>query len=387
MPALHSTVALVVCRSYEPALVRQAVGRAIGLLGGIDQIVRPGQRLLIKPNMLSAHPPEKAVTTHPALVEAVIEISRAAGVTVAVGDSPALYSLARVAAASGIAEAVARAGGRLAPFDEEEPMDTAPGCLMKKIVVAREVATADAIISIPKFKTHCLTHITGAIKNMLGCVPGLKKAEMHYRFPDNERFSRMLVDICRSLPVTLHLMDAVTGMDGDGPSAGTPFPIGLIIAGLDPVAVDSTACRVVGIDPLTVPMIRIGQECCLGHADGELIRIVDEPLNRARVHGFKLIKPRMEVGRLIPLPEFISRRLKNWIVKRPRVLPSLCTRCGACVEICPARPKALTLEKGRVRIQDHRCILCYCCSEICPSRATRLKRGFAAGLLAKVLGI
>lgn len=382
-----STVAIVRCGSYEPDTVENAVRRAVDLLGGIGSFVRPGERILLKPNLLGPHSPEEAVTTHPAIVRAMAELVHAAGSRAIIGDSPAFYAFARVASATGMNSVEESTGAPLVPFENGKDIPTAEGATTRRLTIAHAVAEADAIISLPKFKTHCLTHITGAIKNLLGCVPGLKKSELHYRFPDNERFSRMLVDINISLPIKLHLCDAIIGMDGNGPSAGAPFQIGLIIAGNDAVAVDSTACRVVGIDPMTIPMIRIGERCGLGTAEESRIEIVGERLEKVRVDGFRPIAPRVEVGRLIPLPRVISDRFRHWLVRKPRIVGSVCTRCGACIGICPARPKALSMEDDGVAVDDARCILCYCCNEVCPSQAVKLRRGPLAGLFARVIGI
>ncbi|MEJ2744199.1 MAG: DUF362 domain-containing protein [bacterium] len=381
----RSRIAVVKCSSYEAESVKEALHKSVGLLGGTSQFFGAGASVLIKPNILSPDPPEKAITTHPSLVKAVAELVSSAGGTPSIGDSPGFYSFKRAAATSGIAKAVKEAGANLSPFEEGIEIATAENCLLKKIVVAKTVAGSDAIISIPKFKTHTLTYITAAVKNLLGCIPGLKKAEMHFRFPDNERFSRLLVDICLSIPVKLHILDAVIGMDGDGPNAGNPFAMGLIMAGTDPVALDSTACRIVGIDPMTIPMLRIGEECGLGHASEEGIEIVGESIDDVRVDGFKAVLPGADVGRLLPLPEAVLRCIRKWVVKRPRIVRETCTRCGACVEVCPAKPKALTMEKGVVTIDDGACILCYCCAEMCPSKAIVLKRGFAAGIVARLL--
>jgi uncharacterized protein (DUF362 family)/Pyruvate/2-oxoacid:ferredoxin oxidoreductase delta subunit len=385
-PTAKSRISIVRCPSYDPPSVKAALRTTIDLLGGMSRFVQNGQSVLIKPNMLSPHPPAKAVTTHPSLVEGVVELVRAAGGIPSVGDSPGFYKFSRVAEVSGIGEAARRAGAPLVPFEEEEEIATAKGCLMKRLVVARAAASTGGIISLPKFKTHNLTCVTAAIKNLFGCIPGLKKAEMHFRFSDVDRFSHMLADIARSLPARLHVLDAIVGMDGDGPAAGEPFRMGLIIAGADPVAVDSTACRIVGIDPLIIPMIRVASERGVGNAAEELIETAGESIERVRVSGFRYTPPG-GTGPHLPIPGFLLRRLKNWIVLKPRTLHDVCTRCGACVEICPARPKALSLERGRIRIDDRACILCYCCSEICPSRAIRLRRGFAAGILAKLLKI
>ena len=386
-----SKVAIVRCNSYEPETVSQAVKQAVDLLGGISAFVSPAQNVLIKPNMLSPQPPDRAITTHPSIVEAVVELVKSAGARPAIGDSPGLYpgfnKFTHNAKVSGISQVAERTGAPLTPFDKEVQISTSEKCLMKRITVAQAVTAADAIISVPKFKTHSLTYITGAIKNLFGCVPGLKKSEMHFRFPDNERFSRMLVDVALSIPVCLHIVDAVTGMDGNGPSGGDPFPIGLIIAGADPVAVDSIACRVVGIDPEEIPMIRIGAECGLGATAENAICIVGDSLENVRVSGFRPIPPHTGTVKSLPLPRFLLKNVKRWFIPKPRILRHVCTRCGACIEICPARPKALEMKKGKVVVNDDACILCYCCQEICPSRAVELRRGFAAKLLAKLLKI
>jgi uncharacterized protein (DUF362 family)/Pyruvate/2-oxoacid:ferredoxin oxidoreductase delta subunit len=382
----RSRIAVVRCRSYDAGEVRAAIARAVDLLGGMGGFVVPGKAVLLKPNMLSPHPPEKAVTTHPAVVEAVIRCARDAGAFPEIGDSPGFHAFAKVATASGIGALAGETGVPLVPFDEEEEIRAPEGCLMKKFVVARTVVRAPVLISLPKFKTHNFTCITAAVKNIFGCIPGLKKAELHCRFPDRERFARMLADLGLSVPARLHILDAVVGMDGNGPGAGDPFPIGLIIAGADPVAVDSTACRVVGIDPLRVPMLRIAAERGLGNAREEEIDIRGEKLGDVRVSGFRAIPPEGRDGPPF-MPAFVVWAIKGWFARRPRILRGECTRCGACVGVCPPSPKALTIEGGRVRVDRSRCILCYCCNEICPARAIRLRRGFGAGLLARMMGL
>lgn len=379
-----SVVAVARCASYDAGEVRAAVGRALDLLGGMGRFVVPGAGLLLKPNMLAPQPPEKAVTTHPAIVAAAASLAREAGASPRIGDSPGFHSFAKAAAASGIAAMAAAGRIPLVPFDDGEEIRTPPGGLVSSFVVSRAAARAPAIVSLPKFKTHNLTGITASVKNLFGCIPGLRKAEFHCRFPDADRFAAMLVDLAFALPARLHILDAVVAMDGDGPGAGDPFPLGLVIAGGDPVAVDSTACRAAGIDPLSIPMLRIAAERGLGTARADGIEIRgDTP---AATPGFRAPAAGGGKGPAI-LPDPVARAVKGWFARRPRVDRGLCTLCGACAGVCPARPKAISIRGGRVAIDDRRCILCYCCSEICPSRAIRLRRGRGAGLLARALGI
>jgi ferredoxin len=182
-------------------------------------------------------------------------------------------------------------------------------------------------------------------------------------------------------------MDAIVGMDGNGPNGGDPFPMNVIVAGTDPIAVDSTMCRIVGIDPRTVPMLRIGEACGLGTTQENAITVVGAALDDVRTDGFRALTPQSEVGRLLPLPRFLSSVFQRWIVRRPRIIHHACTRCKTCVKVCPAQPKALAFKNGKVLVNDSSCILCYCCHEMCPSRAIALKRGFAASLLTRMLRI
>jgi uncharacterized protein (DUF362 family)/NAD-dependent dihydropyrimidine dehydrogenase PreA subunit len=381
---IMADVSLIRCDTYDRDVVEKAVRDAVGLLGGMSSFVRPGERVLVKPNLLHAAAPDRAITTHPSIVASVIKLVKEAGATPIVGDSPGIPLYDRVLRITGIA-AVARELGAEAPDFSVNPVDAEnpSGLRVKRLVVARPAIEADTIISVSKLKTHGQVYFTGAIKNQFGCVPGLLKAQYHMRFPDRELFAGALLDINRYLKpkLALAIMDGVVGMEGNGPSGGRPRKLGVIIAGRDFPAVDAVACRVVNIDPMTVPTTRLAYETGFATEDIGAIRVLGERVEDVVVQDFERLRVVSNIGQVGPLPSFIAARIRDSLVPKPAPDRDLCTRCGVCVETCPAVPKALSLTDRGIVIDYAKCIRCYCCQEMCPAGAMKLR----SGLLAKLI--
>ncbi|HPP75859.1 MAG TPA: DUF362 domain-containing protein [Armatimonadota bacterium] len=356
--------------------MRSAVFQAVELLGGIGSWVQPGQKILLKPNLLSARLPEAAVTTHPAVVEAVVELCLQAGAKVSLGDSPPLAGeressykrLLQMTGMNGVAE---RTGAEIVRFEEAVTQIECPeGRYYKKFDVARAVVDADVLISIPKLKTHGLTYLTGAVKNIFGCIPGKRKAFFHAQAGDDrETFAQMLVDLLRALPPQLSIMDAVVGMEGDGPVDGKIRPVGLILASVDPVALDAVASAVLGIDPMIVETTRIASSEGLGVADLKKIEVLGEPIENVTCSGF--IEPRSK-SLWTDIPRPIRQLLKSQLVPFP-VVTSNCKSCGACEQACPVQ--AISNGHKRPHIDLSKCIRCYCCREVCEHQGLELKIG------------
>ena len=216
--------------------------------------VSSGQRVLLKVNLLSKASPERAVTTHPEIVRALIRSVRDAGGVPVVGDSPAGPNTAGQIRAlhetTGIARVCADEGAELVLFDDDAMRVANPrGALYGAFTLGREVVEADVIISLPKFKTHGFMMFTGAVKNLFGCIPGLEKAQYHLKVPDRDDFGDMLVDLMLACRPTLAVMDAIVGMEGNGPAGGTTREIGAVIASADFVALDVVASAMAGLDP------------------------------------------------------------------------------------------------------------------------------------------
>jgi len=370
-------VALVRCESYDPSEVRKTLEKAFALLGGPERFVKKGEKILLKPNLLAAAPPEKCVTTHPAVFRAAAEILADVGARLAYGDSPAVGSAARCAEKAGIAEEARKLGLAAADFARGETVSFEQARQNRRFVLARGVLHAEGIVSLPKFKTHGLEKVTGALKNQFGCVPGMRKAEFHMKLPDAFDFARMLVDLTRFVRPRLYVLDAVWAMEGNGPRNGKPRKLNVLALSDDCVALDATACRLIGLDPRSVPTIRLGEECGAGTFREHEILVVGEDLVSLRVPDFDVDRGPVRPFRRMGLSRFVTNRL----VARPCIVEERCVKCGVCVETCPARPKALAWP-GRDRsappVYDYsRCIRCYCCQEVCPEGAIRLEEPLA----------
>ena len=244
----RSTVALVRCDSYDVDEVYAALKRGVDLLGGLDRFVRAGEKILLKPNLLASEPPEKAVTTHPALLEASVRLLAEVGATCCYGDSPGRETPAHAARGCGMVAAAERCGIEMADFGSAEPLAVQPvegveAQYESSYPIARAVHATDGLINLAKAKSHQLTRLTLAVKNLYGCIPGPRKALYHVQYQDVHAFSGMLAEMVRSLPVRLHVLDAVVAMEGNGPRSGDPLHMGLLLLSTDPVALDATFCR------------------------------------------------------------------------------------------------------------------------------------------------
>jgi len=363
-----STVALVRCDSYDPATVHDALRRGIDLLGGLGSFVRPGERILLKPNILAGDPPEKAVATHPAVLAGCARLFQAGGAVVSFGDSPGMENAVHAARGAGLEEAGRRCGATLGDFGSGGPLDWPAGRLVTSFPAARAVHECDGIVNLPKLKTHQLTRLTGAVKNLFGCIPGKRKALYHVQFQDVWDFCELLVEFALRLRPRLHVLDAVVAMEGNGPRGGTPRPLQCLVLSADPVALDATACRLVDLDPTFMPTSTIGQRRGLGCHEEGAITYVGDALADLRRPDFQLVRKPVYGNASYAY----YNTIKRLVVPRPAIDPARCARCGLCVAACPLPEKALRFDRdsGRPPRYDYdRCIRCYCCQEMCPEQA------------------
>lgn len=375
-----SQVYIARCASYEREQVQRAVRRAVDALGGMRRYVRPGNNVLIKPNLLVASAPEAAVTTHPEVLRAAIILVQEAGGTVWVGDSPGFGKTIKVAEKSGLAEVCRETGAVLQDFGEAVEAGFADGVICKRFTLARPVREADVVISLAKLKTHGLTLYTGAMKNLFGCISGLNKSQMHLRFQQRDDFAGMLVDLYSLVKPVLSIVDGVVGMEGEGPRNGRPRSVGVILAGADAVAVDAVGAAIIGLDPLAVPTTRIAHARGVGQGDPARIEMLGDPLAEAVVPDFKHsaatdLARRGWFARLAPL-------LQKQLTARPFIHVDKCKGCGVCRNSCP--PSAISIEAGKAQIDETKCIRCYCCQELCPENAVELRKGWLARRLVRV---
>ena len=347
--------------SYDKEIIRNALTRMFENTSFPD--VR-GKKLLIKPNILSDAPKEKAITTNPVGVEALIEIVKERGASaILVGDSPGLQSPSFNARTSGIKDVIDRTGAKFEDFTKNNRTHT----VYKKIKVpmAKAIDDVDIVISVAKFKTHQLMYSTGVIKNLFGTVPGLNKSPLHLKARKPEEFATLILSIFHEAHVDYALLDSIIGMEGPGPSNGRPRNIGLLIGGANPYAIDKAEATIMGYD--TVPIIRKAEELMPGCTATEFPFLKPEDLT---IRDFKKIESGITVKSL-----FISNLIsKIGFGKDRRPYPEfqhdICRKCRKCINVCPA--KALEIRKGKVRISKHKCIRCYCCHEMCPFDAIRI---------------
>ena len=374
-------VALVRCESYEPPVLERSLKKLLNFLGGIGEFVKSGERVLIKINLLSGAPPEKAVTTHPNLVEAIIGLVKEAGGIPAIGDSPGerttLTGLARAYRAAGLEEVSRRTGAPLLSFENDVmKVENSEGHLYKKFTVTKRIKDFDVIISLPKLKTHPLTYFTGAVKNNLGFIPGLRKSEFHLKLPDRESFSGMLVDLLGAIGINLVIMDGIVAMEGNGPYSGAPRKVGAILASRNPAALDFVACRLIGYEnPLDVPTNRMAVERRILLPGN--IEILGEKIEDTQVKDFKRIPQDASQG----IPRFLLKWLKGLLSPKPKIIDKLCNLCSSCVENCPV--KCMKIDRdGRISIDYSDCIRCFCCQEFCPEGAIVTERHLLANLFS-----
>jgi uncharacterized protein (DUF362 family)/Pyruvate/2-oxoacid:ferredoxin oxidoreductase delta subunit len=384
--SMNAKVAVVRCPSYEKPQLVEAVGRSLALIGGLGRILGTGSKVFVKINHLSpGSPPERAIVTHPDFTRQVLELLKDLGSDITVGDDirPGAPDGFEV---SGYGPMCREMGVRLinlksAGFRE---IPCPEGEVLKSVHVSSAVLDADAIVDLPKLKTHSFTAFTGAVKNMFGVIPCGSRFELHGFFPGSEAFGRMLVDIFACVPPRLTLMDGIVAMEGPGPAGGSARQVGLVLAGCDAVAVDAVAQHIVGFGPEEVETTASAGRRGLGAADPGAIEIAGVPLAEARVKRFR--KAALSVGLLKRrLPASIYAYVQGRLVLSPEVVLAACTGCGECFDACPSG--AVLMEGGRARINREACIRCLCCHEVCRSGAIRLRQrpvGRAARALASL---
>jgi len=337
--------------------------RVLAELGGLESFVKPGQAVLIKPNLLTDRSPDEAVTTHPDVVRCLARMVRDCGGTPSVADSPAnVVKIERVWQKTGFLSMCKEEDVPLVNLEKAGSVKFREG--KHSFSIARPVLDADVVINVPKIKTHSLTVLTGAVKNMYGTVPGFQKANLHKLNPRPQDFGKIVAAIYRNVPPTLSLADAVVGMDGDGPSAGRPLQLGFLAASTDAVSLDLALCNILRIRPRSVPYLRH----LAAEEDWTLssIEIVGDDLADVSPAAFGV--PSTFLLNLVPEP--LVRLLQPFIWIRPGVLDT-CVSCGRCVKACPVQ--ALTMAKGEKPVLDPpACIGCCCCHEVCPESAVQM---------------
>ncbi len=373
---MECLVSIVRCPDYDEEEVRKAVLRSLELIGGIGKFVKRGDRVLVKPNLLYGKAPEKAVTTHPAIVKAVLGIVQDAGGKPFIGDSPGFGSLKKTAEKAGIRRAADEMNCPLLEFDQPVPPTQGRTRIFKQLEIDQKVLDSDVVINLPKWKTHAQVLLTLGVKNLFGCVPGRRKPLLHLQAGENRAlFAEMLLDVYRVIRPQLTILDGIVGMEGNGPGTGDSIPIGLLLASDDALSLDQVVCDLVGLPRRALPTNRAAFEHGMGR---DPIRIMGETVESARLSQFRL--PDL-TGPDWRLPGLLKKALKNAFSARPEIDDERCEGCRRCEEICP--PKALKGRKETLFFDYGRCIRCFCCLEVCPAGAISVAQGWGLKLFSR----
>jgi len=354
------------CTEYNAEKIAATLRTGLATLG-LEEAVKSGDRVLLKPNLIMAKAPRLAVTTHPEVVRAVAMVLSDCGVRLYLGDSPGFGSLETVIGKCGLKPVLQEFAITVTPFDQEEIVVDTDNLVAKRLTLAAGALQYDKVVNLPKLKTHSMMGTTLAVKNLFGLIPGLKKAAWHLRAGhDRDFFARIMFDIYRQVTPVWNFLDGITGMEGEGPTGGTPRDFNLLALSVDAPALDYMVEKWVGfteLTPLSSVALSLGlvsEESCGAYGPA-----ADEPLATP-------IKQAQGATAATFPGQKLWRRI---FVKRPKISRTRCQHCRVCVQHCPAQ--VMKLIDAKIVIDYNRCIRCYCCQELCPYGAIRI--GFGIG--------
>ena len=388
------TVSIVRCEEYGRSRVYEAVKKAIGTLGGVGQFVSPGQSVFLKINMLQGSAPDTCIATHPDVVYAVARLLKEHGCRVVMGDSPGSglpYTksvLKKAYAVSGFEEVSEELGIPLNYDTGFEGVMAPSGRLMKRFSIIKPAIEADAIVVVSKAKTHSLTNLSGAAKNIFGLIPGLDKPVYHANFQNADDFSRVMIDLNEVAKPKLQVMDAIMGMEGDGPHSGAPRKIGAVLASGDYSAIDVATARLMSLDLRRIPTLMAAIERGYLKEDFSDVAVVGDALESLTVKDYKC--PSTFAGTSLSSTGHnkgltrVASMVKEMAL-RPRIIKGKCVGCMKCMRSCPV--KAITVVNKKPSIDYNKCIRCYCCHEMCDDHAIVLERSLKGKVIMTVMSL
>ena len=366
MSGKKEKVSAIQCSEYKVELLQKKIAEAVELAGGWPEKIKKAKSVLLNPNLLSARPPEHAVTTHPEFVRAAIRELRKVGIKrIALGDSPAgSYSWEKLWTDTGMKEICSEEDVDLLPFENVKRVECGNGV---SVPVLKELDDFDALVNLPKLKTHILTKLTAAAKNSYGLIPGKAKSMFHGDYQAPRQMGLFIADIFDKLKADFTLMDAVICMQGEGPANGSPYELGVIFAGRDALAVDACACEVYGYSAKDIPLLVRAAENGFGRIDSKEIERTGD--------GWEIVAEktpkRSHSDFLHRIPEKMFHVLTLFLNYRPLIDRKRCVKCGICAKVC-SQGAIEKLKDGSYRVRPEKCILCMCCIESCADHAVEL---------------
>lgn len=386
---MNDTIFFASCDSYDGDVLTSAMEGLFQEIA-VAKELNASTKVLLKPNLLSKLPPERAVTTHPEIVRAVIRGCVARGVrkeNIIVADSAGgLYNTKQT-------KALYQVCG-MTKVAEEEGVVLYSDCQSQRVdckgqgyfTILQPVLDVDFIINLPKFKTHVMTGMTAGVKNMFGIIPGLDKSQWHTRYPERDPFGEMLMDLYELFTPNLTILDGILGMEGDGPGGGTPRELGILMASENTLHLDLAVAEMMGLDPMIVPYLKAGfrRNLCERQANPKEMSgdthlfapIIPWELPKSYQNGN--VGTTSFAGNAPKFLQPLAKKVEEVLAPRPVVLGEKCINCKRCSEICSK--DAINFPDKKAFIVKKKCIRCFCCHEVCPVKAIDVKK---SGIFSK----
>ncbi|RDY28056.1 DUF362 domain-containing protein [Romboutsia weinsteinii] len=369
-------VGLRSCNNYNYEEVKSQMEKLLNDIGGIEKYIKRGSKVFIKLNLLMKKRPEEVATTNPMILKVLAEKLLELNCKVIVGDSPGgpytKSALKGVYKTCGIEEVCEALDIELNYDTSEVKVENKDGKILKYMKVIKPITEVDHVINVCKLKTHAMATFTGGVKNLFGVIPGVSKAEYHFKMPEVKDFTEALVDICKYVSPMLTIMDGVIGMEGEGPSAGTPRKVGVILASESPYAIDVVACNIINLDPNKVPTVQRCIERGFLEQDFSDIKVIGDKVEDKIIKDYKIPTNRSISFLRGVVPKKVELFVNKRLAGKPVIAYKDCIKCGECARVCPA--KIIEMKDIGPVINLEHCIRCFCCHELCPKKAVDLKR-------------
>lgn len=350
----------------------------------LDSVLDDGKKIkdnmvvFLKTNALAPHSCDKAITTHPSVVRAVIRYFKKYNVKIIVGDNPATKEMKMVYKVNGTMAVVEEEGVELADNKNLKVIDAKDYKRYKEFNVSRQIVEADILVNLPKLKTHGLAYFTGAQKNLFGTIHGLEKAQWHVKSSSPLEFGEAMADLYSAIKnemkdkIMINLMDGIEGLEGEGPSTGGhKNRANVLISSKDAIALDRVAIELVKLDYKKSFISIISSNRGLGTFDLNDIKVQGDSLELFK--EIKFVPPEVEEIGIRSLRLVNKYNVKNLVLEHPIFDKKTCIKCGECKKICP--PQAISMDDGSSpRVSKNKCIRCWCCAEVCPVNAIRKSR-------------
>ena len=363
---MKEKVCLYNCTNYDVTKIAGHISKAIDRLGGLERLFRNKQKILLKVNCLFGAEPSKAITTHPEVVRAAIKVLKDKGFECHIGDSPATNNFLTESISSGFHKVAKKEKVPLVQLDQP--------VLKNGIYVSKKIESYDAIINFPKLKTHILTGLTGAVKNMYGVVPGKIKSSYHIKYSNIDDLSKLFLNLYQLQKPVLNIMDAIEAMEGNGPANGQVRRLNTILVSKSGLSIDRISADMTNHKVDELPILKIAQTKGLKDSFRKNIEIIGKA---PKISFKKSVRPTKHV------PQALLNSVINKYAPMPEIDAKKCIKCKNCINICP---KDAIIESEKLKI-GKQCAKCYCCKEVCPVDAVNLKTNLLNKMITKICGL